>query len=97
MGGVKIAEPASDLAVLMSVVSSLTDRPLPAGTVVFGEVGLTGEIRPIPRGQDRLKEAAKLGFSLAVIPKANAPKAPIEGLEVRAVDRLTDALSLILD
>lgn len=97
VGGVKITEPASDLAVLMAVASSLSDRPLPAGTVIFGEVGLTGEIRPIPRGQDRLKEAAKLGFSMAIIPKANAPKTPIEGLEVKAVDRLTDALAVILD
>ena len=97
VGGVKITEPASDLAVLMAVASSLSDRPLPAGTVIFGEVGLTGEIRPIPRGQDRLKEAAKLGFSMAIIPKANAPKTPIEGLDVKAVDRLTDALAVILD
>ena len=96
VGGVKITEPASDLAVLMAVASSLSDRPLPAGTVIFGEVGLTGEIRPIPRGQDRLKEAAKLGFSMAIIPKANAPKTPIEGLDVKAVDRLTDALAVIL-
>ena len=64
--------------------------------MIFGEVGLTGEIRPIPRGQDRLKEAAKLGFSMAIIPKANAPKTPIEGLDVKAVDRLTDALAVIL-
>ena len=84
-------------AVLMAVASSLSDRPLPAGTVIFGEVGLTGEIRPIPRGQDRLKEAAKLGFSMAIIPKANAPKTPIEGLDVKAVDRLTDALAVILN
>ena len=97
VGGVKITEPASDLAVLMAVASSLSDRPLPAGTVIFGEVGLTGEIRPIPRGQDRLKEAAKLGFSMAIIPKANAPKTPIEGLDVKAVDRLTDALAVILN
>lgn len=97
VGGVKITEPASDLAVLMAVASSLSDRPLPAGTVIFGEVRITGEIRPIPRGQDRLKEAAKLGFSMAIIPKANAPKTPIEGLDVKAVDRLTDALAVILN
>ncbi len=97
VGGVKITEPASDLAVLMAVASSLSDRPLPAGTVIFGEVGLTGEIRPIPRGQDRLKEAAKLGFAKAIIPKANAPKTLIEGLDVKAVDRLTDALAVILN
>ena len=95
VGGVKIAEPASDLAVLLAVVSSMTDRPLPSGTVVFGEVGLAGEIRPAPRGQERLKEAAKLGFGFAVIPRANAPKTPIEGLKVAAVDRLTDAISAV--
>lgn len=95
VGGVKITEPASDLAVLLAVVSSMTDQPLPAGTVVFGEVGLAGEIRPAPRGQERLREAAKLGFSLAVIPKANAPKAAIEGLEVIAVDRLEDAIAAV--
>ena len=95
VGGVKIAEPASDLAVLLAVVSSMTDRPLPSGTVVFGEVGLAGEIRPAPRGQERLKEAAKLGFGFAVIPRANAPKTPIEGLKVAAVDRLTDAIRAV--
>ena len=95
VGGVKISEPASDLAVLLSVVSSLTNRALPTGLVVFGEVGLSGEIRPAPRGQDRLKEAAKLGFSKAVIPRANAPKSPIEGLEIIAVDRLSDAIAAV--
>ena len=95
VGGVKITEPASDLAVLLAVVSSMTDRPLPSGTIVFGEVGLAGEIRPAPRGQERLKEAAKLGFGFAVIPRANAPKSPIEGLEVVAVDRLTDAIAAV--
>lgn len=95
VGGVKIAEPASDLAVLLAVVSSMTDRPLPPGLVVFGEVGLAGEIRPAPRGQERLREAAKLGFGLAVIPRANAPKTPIEGLEVIAVDRLSEAIAAV--
>ena len=95
VGGVKIAEPASDLAVLLAVVSSITDRPLPAGLAVFGEVGLAGEIRPAPRGQERLREAAKLGFGTAVIPRANAPKTPIEGLRVIAVDRLTDAIAAV--
>ncbi len=95
VGGVKIAEPASDLAVLLAVVSSMLDKPLPKGTVVFGEVGLAGEIRPAPRGQERLKEAVKLGFGRAVIPRANAPKTPIEGLEVIAVDRLTEAVKAL--
>lgn len=92
VGGVKITEPAADLAVLLAIVSSLRDRSLPKGLVVFGEVGLAGEIRPAPRGQERLKEAAKLGFSVALIPKANAPKQPIEGLEIWAVDRVESAI-----
>lgn len=73
-------------------MSSLRDRPLPRGLIAFGEVGLAGEIRPAPRGQERLREAAKLGFSIALIPKANAPRQPIEGLEIWAVDRLDAAL-----
>ncbi|AYR26966.1 DNA repair protein RadA [Herbaspirillum rubrisubalbicans] len=92
VGGVKITEPAADLAVLLAINSSMRNKPLPRGLVVFGEVGLAGEIRPAPRGQERLREAAKLGFSIAVIPKANAPKQPIEGLKVIAVERIDDAL-----
>lgn len=92
VGGVRISEPAADLAVLMAIISSLRDRPLPKGLIAFGEVGLAGEVRPAPRGQERLREAAKLGFSIAMIPKANAPRQPIEGLEIWAVDRLQDAL-----
>ncbi|BDD94490.1 DNA repair protein RadA [Pandoraea sp. NE5] len=95
VGGVKISEPAADLAVLLAIHSSLRNKPLPRGIVAFGEVGLAGEIRPSPRGQDRLKEAAKLGFSIAIIPKANAPKQPIDGLEVHAVDRLEHAISVV--
>ncbi|MDB5804490.1 MAG: radA [Betaproteobacteria bacterium] len=93
VGGVKIGEPAADLAVLLAIVSSLKGKPLPKGLVVFGEVGLAGEIRPAPRGQERLREAAKLGFTQALIPKANAPKGEIKGLEVIAVDRAADALA----
>lgn len=92
VGGVRISEPAADLAVLMAIISSLRNRPLPKGLIAFGEVGLAGEVRPAPRGQERLREAAKLGFSIALIPKANAPRQPIEGLEIWAVDRLQDAL-----
>ncbi len=92
VGGVKIAEPAADLAILFSIVSSLRDRPLRRGLAVFGEVGLAGEIRPAPRGQDRLKEAAKLGFDTAIVPKANAPRQPPEGMRVIAVDRVEEAL-----
>ncbi|TEA78402.1 DNA repair protein RadA [Allopusillimonas ginsengisoli] len=93
VGGVKITEPAADLAVLLAIMSSLGNKPLPRGLVVFGEVGLAGEIRPAPRGQERLREAAKLGFSLALIPKANAPRQVIEGLEVIAVDRIDAAIA----
>jgi len=97
VGGVKITEPAADLAVLCAIQSSLRNKPLPRGMVVFGEVGLAGEIRPAPRGQERLREAAKLGFGRALIPKANAPKQPIDGLEVIAVDRIEVALQILRD
>jgi DNA repair protein RadA/Sms len=93
VGGVKIAEPAVDLAVILSIVSSLKNKPLEPKLIVFGEVGLAGEVRPVQGGQMRLKEAAKLGFTKAIVPKANAPKAKIAGLEVIAVDRLEQALN----
>ncbi|MGV7211362.1 DNA repair protein RadA [Oxalobacteraceae bacterium A2-2] len=93
VGGVKITEPAADLAVLLAINSSMRNKALPRGFVVFGEVGLAGEIRPAPRGQERLREAAKLGFSLAMIPKANAPKQPIEGMTIIAVERIDDAFA----
>ena len=92
VGGVRITEPAADLAVLAAIHSSIRNRALARGLVVFGEVGLAGEIRPAPRGQERLREAAKLGFARAIIPRANAPKGRIEGLEIVAVDRLEAAL-----
>ncbi len=95
VGGVKISEPAADLAVLLAIHSSLRNQPLPKGLVVFGEVGLAGEIRPCPRGQERLKEAVKLGFTVALIPKANAPKQPIKGLKVIAVDRIEQAIEQV--
>ncbi|MEY2678139.1 MAG: repair protein RadA, partial [Pseudomonadota bacterium] len=95
VGGVRISEPAADLSVLLSIQSSLRGKPLPPGFIAFGEVGLAGEVRPAPRGQERLKEAAKLGFSVAIIPKANAPKKPIEGLKVHAVERVDEAIALV--
>lgn len=95
VGGVRIAEPAADLAVLLAITSSLRGKPLPKGFVAFGEVGLAGEVRPAPRGQERLREAAKLGFSVAVVPKANAPKKPIEGLTIHAVDRVDEAVAVL--
>jgi len=95
VGGVKITEPAADLAVLLSITSSLKNKPLPSKLIVFGEVGLAGEIRPAPRGQERLKEAAKLGFTRALIPEANRPKHAIAGMEVIAVKRVEEAVARI--
>jgi DNA repair protein RadA/Sms len=95
VGGVHISEPAADLAVLLAIQSSLRGKPLPRGFFAFGEVGLAGEVRPAPRGQERLKEAAKLGFAVAVVPKANAPKRPIEGLRIHAVERIEQAVDLV--
>ncbi len=95
VGGVRITEPAADLAVMLSITSSLRGKPLPKGFLAFGEVGLAGEVRPAPRGQERLKEAAKLGFSVAVVPKANAPKKPIEGLTIHAVERVEQAMEVV--
>ena len=92
VGGVKLTEPATDLAVLLAIISSLRSRPLPGKLVVFGEVGLAGEIRPAPRGQERLKEAAKLGFTRALIPLANQPKQGIHGMEIIAVSRVEEAV-----
>lgn len=93
VGGVRISEPASDLAVLLAIVSSLRDKALPEKMVVFGEVGLGGEVRPVARGQERLREAAKLGFTRAIIPTANRPKQSIEGMTLVNVDRLDQALA----
>ncbi|MCX7194569.1 MAG: DNA repair protein RadA [Proteobacteria bacterium] len=93
VGGVKITEPGADLPVLLAIVSSLRNKPLPEKLVVFGEVGLAGEIRPVQRGQERLKEAAKLGFTMAIIPKANAPKQKIAGMEIIAVERVEEAVA----
>jgi DNA repair protein RadA/Sms len=95
VGGVRISEPAADLAVMLAIQSSLRGKALPRGFIAFGEVGLAGEVRPAPRGQERLKEAAKLGFSTAVVPKANAPKKAIEGLTIHAVDRVEQAVELL--
>ncbi|HET7864817.1 MAG TPA: DNA repair protein RadA [Burkholderiaceae bacterium] len=95
VGGVRISEPAADLAVLLAIQGSLRGKALPRGFIAFGEVGLAGEVRPAPRGQERLKEAAKLGFSVAVVPRANAPKKPIEGLTIHAVDRIEQAIDVV--
>jgi DNA repair protein RadA/Sms len=95
VGGVRISEPAADLAVMLAIQSSLRGKPLPRGFIAFGEVGLAGEVRPAPRGQERLKEAAKLGFSVALVPKANAPKKAIEGLTIHPVERVEQAIDIL--
>jgi DNA repair protein RadA/Sms len=97
VGGVRISEPAADLAVMLAIQSSLRGRALPRGFFAFGEVGLAGEIRPAPRGQERLREAAKLGFCTAIVPTANAPRKPIEGLTIHAVDRIEQAVAWLRD
>ena len=88
VGGVKITEPGVDLAILCAIVSSFTTQPLDQKTVIFGEIGLAGEVRPVQRGHERLKEAAKLGFTKAIIPKANQAKQKINGIEIFPVDNL---------
>src|SRR5690606_33411083 len=95
VGGVKVSETSADLALLLSIVSSFRDRALPRELVVFGEVGLAGEIRPVPSGQERLQEAAKHGFTRAIVPKANAPRQPIAGMEVIGVSKLSEALEAL--
>ena len=95
VGGVRISEPAADLAVLLAIQGSLRGKALPRGFIAFGEVGLAGEVRPAPRGQERLREAAKLGFSVAVVPKANAPRKAVEGLTIHAVERIEQAMDAV--
>ncbi|NVJ59452.1 MAG: DNA repair protein RadA [Gammaproteobacteria bacterium] len=95
VGGVRVMETSADLALVCAVISSLKSQPLPQDLIAFGEVGLAGEIRPVPNGQERLKEAAKHGFKRAIIPEANRPKQKIEGIEVLAVKRLDQAISLL--
>lgn len=95
VGGVKVEETSADLGLLLAMVSSFRDQPLARDLVVFGEVGLSGEIRPVPSGQERLQEAAKHGFRRAIVPWANAPKSPIEGMEVVPVKKLADALEAL--
>jgi DNA repair protein RadA/Sms len=95
VGGVKVTETSADLALLLAIVSSFKDRSLPKNLVVFGEVGLAGEIRPVPGGQERLQEAAKHGFTRAIVPKANAPQTKINGLEVIGVTKIDQALDAL--
>ncbi|NOT17377.1 MAG: DNA repair protein RadA [Sulfuriferula sp.] len=97
VGGVRINEPAADLPLLLAIVSSFKNKAMPDKLVVFGEVGLAGEIRPVQRGQERLREAAKLGFTLAIVPSANKPKQAIAGMEIIAVERLQEAVTYLRD
>ena len=92
VGGVKVEETGADLPLILAMVSSLRDKPLPRDLITFGEVGLSGEIRPVPSGQERLQEAAKHGFRRAIVPKGNMPKQPIAGMEVVAASTLSEAL-----
>jgi DNA repair protein RadA/Sms len=95
VGGVRLAETAGDLAIVMAARSSLTNQPVPGSLIVFGELGLAGEIRPVPFGEERLREAAKHGFKTALVPEANVPKRPPEGMSVRGVARLNQALEAV--
>lgn len=95
VGGVKVTETSADLALLLAMVSSLRDRPLPQDLVIFGEVGLAGEIRPVPSGQERISEAAKHGFKRAIVPAGNAPKKAIDGMKVYSAKKLADALAIL--
>ena len=95
VGGVHVGETAADLPAVLAAASSLDDRPLPADLVAFGELGLAGEVRPVPFGEERLREAAKHGFRRAIVPRANAPRRPSGGLEVVGVERLAEALAAI--
>ncbi|WP_314721208.1 DNA repair protein RadA [Haemophilus pittmaniae] len=95
VGGVKVGETGADLALLLALISSFRNRPLPADLVVFGEVGLAGEIRPVPSGQERISEAAKHGFKRAIVPFANKPKHTVENMQVFTVKKLADALAIV--
>ncbi|WP_233947857.1 DNA repair protein RadA [Pectobacterium versatile] len=97
VGGVKVTETSADLALLLSLVSSFRDRPLPHDLVIFGEVGLAGEIRPVPSGQERITEAAKHGFKRAIVPHANMPKKAPASMQVFGVKKLADALAILDD
>ena len=95
VGGVRVTETGADLAVVIAIKSSLSNRTLPDDIIVFGEVGLAGEIRPVPNGQERLHEAVKHGFKRAIVPKGNEPQKPINGMKVIGVTRLDEALNAI--
>jgi DNA repair protein RadA/Sms len=94
VGGLRVAETAADLAVALAVVSSLSERAVPQDLAVFGEIGLTGEVRPVPFGEERLLEAQKHGFRRALVPRANVPKRALD-MQVTALDRVADAVAVL--
>ncbi|MCC5861344.1 MAG: DNA repair protein RadA [Gammaproteobacteria bacterium] len=96
VGGVRIGETAADLALLMAALSSYRDRTLARDLVIFGELGLAGEVRPVPYGEERVQEAAKHGFRHALVPRANAPRKPPEGMQVHPVEHLSEAVDYLL-
>jgi DNA repair protein RadA/Sms len=96
VGGLEVSETACDLPVALALASSLADKPIAQSIVAFGEIGLTGELRPVAYGEERLREAAKQGFKTALVAKDNAPREPIEGLKVRALSRIDEALDAAL-
>ena len=96
VGGIKISETAADLAIVLAIISSLRNKSLPKDLIVFGEIGLAGEIRPVQNGPERLNEAAKHGFKQAIIPVANKPKKGIDGMTISGVKRLSDAISKLI-
>ena len=97
VGGIKVSETASDLVVMLAIVSSLRDKVIPSKWIAFGEVGLTGEVRPVYNSMERLSEAQKQGFEIAIIPKGNAPKKPIKGMKVVTVGYLYQAIQYLLE
>jgi len=97
VGGIEIGETAWDLPVVLALASSLKDRPLPTSLVAFGEIGLTGEVRPVAFGEERLREAQKQGFRMALVPRDNAPRKALEGVEVLGVSRVDDALEIAFE
>ena len=95
VGGVRLSETGGDLALLLAVLSAFRDKPMPGDLIVFGELGLTGEVRPVANGQERLREAVKHGFTKAIVPHANRPRQGIDGMAVHAVKNLSGALDAL--
>ncbi len=95
VGGVKVVETGADLALVLAIVSSVNDKPLPADMVIFGELGLAGEIRPVSNGQERLRESAKHGFKRAIVPYLNVPKNGVPGMQVNGVSTLSEVLAIV--